>query len=253
MTASGPGGDATPEEQDGMPSVPEEVWRRFLADSEQAIRATAPREPSARERARGHRPGPPATGAARDGHLGPGTGAVRGSGDAHPAPVPRPGADTCPGPDMFPGTGAPPGSDAPPSPDLRPYPRPGTRPGVMRPRSGGPAGGERVDAVGDLWCPQEPWAGPAWRELDGRARLRRAGRVVGTAAAVALALTAWSQLSTGPGAPARGPGDTIGRRLEETALPTAASPAPGASTSPAAFEPLPSAVPRVSASTRTID
>ncbi|MER7190057.1 hypothetical protein [Streptomyces flaveolus] len=231
MTASGPGGGGTPEEQDGTPSVPEEVWRKFLADSEQAIRATAPREPSARERTQGHRPRPPATGPARDGHLGagPGTGALPGSGDAHPAPDPRPGADS----------GA--------------YPRPRSRPGGARPGSGASPGGEGVDAVGDLWCPQEPWAGPAWRELDGRARLRHVGRVVGTAAAVALALTAWSQLSTGPGTPARGPGDTIGRRLEETALPTAASLAPGASATPAAFEPIPSTVPPAPASTRTID
>ncbi|MFJ9197916.1 hypothetical protein ACIRG6_10140 [Streptomyces flaveolus] len=153
------------------------------------------------------------------------------------------------------GTGALPGSDAHPSPDLRPgaYPRPRPRPGAVRPGSGASPGGEGVDAVGDLWCPQEPWAGPAWRELDGRARLRRAGRVVGTAAAVALALTAWSQLSTGPGTPARGPGDTIGRRLEETALPTAASLAPGTSATPAVFAPVPSAVPPAPATTRTID
>ena len=264
MTASGPGGGATPEERDGTPSVPEEVWRKFLADSERAIRATAPREPSARERAQGHRPRPPATGPARDEHRepGPGTGALPGSGDAHPA-EPHPGADA----DTFLGTGALPGSDARPAPDLRPgadarpapdprpgaYPRPRPRPGVVRPGSGASPSGEGVDAVGDLWCPQEPWAGPAWCELDGRARLRRAGRVVGTAAAVALALTAWSQLSTGPGTPARGPGDTIGRRLEETALPTAASLAPGTSATPAVFAPVPSAVPPASASTRTID
>ncbi|MER7716548.1 hypothetical protein ABTX99_06280 [Streptomyces flaveolus] len=243
MTASGPGGGATPEERDGTPSVPEEVWRKFLADSEQAIRATAPKEPSARERTQGHRPRPPATDPARDGHRGPGpgAGAFPGSG--------------CADAGTFWGTGALPGSDARSSPDLRPGadPRPRHRPGKVRPGAGASPGGEGVDAVGDLWCPQEPWAGPAWHELDGRARLRRAGRVVGTAAAVALALTAWSQLSTGPGTPARGPGDTIGRRLEETALPTAASPAPGASASPAAFQPAPSAVPRASAPTLTID
>ncbi|WP_435879603.1 hypothetical protein [Streptomyces flaveolus] len=253
MTASGPDGGATPEEQDGTPSVPAEVWRKFLADSEEAIRATAPREPSARERSQGHRPRPPATGPARDGRLGagPGTGGFPGSGDAHPAPDPLLDADA----DTFLGTGALPGSDARPSPDLRPgaYPRPRPRPGAVRPGSGASPGGDGVDAVGDLWCPQEPWAGPAWRELDGRARLRRAGRVVGTAAAVALALTAWSQLSTGPGTPARGPGDTIGRRLEETALPTAASLAPGTSATPAVFAPVPSAVPPAPAITRTID
>lgn len=158
MTASGP-------------SVPEDVWRRFLEDDERAILASAPREPSARERTPGWRPGPP------------------------------------------------------------------------------------LAAVGELWQPEEPWPGPAWRDLDRRARLRRVGRVLGTAAAVAVALTAWSQLSTGPGTPG-GPADTIGRRLEESpVVPSVASLAPTASgsASPAAFVPAPSTVPRVSFSPWTFD
>jgi hypothetical protein len=36
---------------DGASSVPNAVWRRFAEDSEEAIRLSAPREPSARERA----------------------------------------------------------------------------------------------------------------------------------------------------------------------------------------------------------
>ncbi|MFC7882367.1 hypothetical protein ACFUVV_10900 [Streptomyces sp. NPDC057376] len=176
MTASGPNGGATPNEPDepgGVPPVSEDVWRKFLEDDERAIRASAFREPAARERTPGWRPVPP------------------------------------------------------------------------------PA------AVGELWRPEDPWPGPGWRELDGRARVRRIGRVIGTAAAVALALTAWSQLSTGPGTPpGGGPADTIGRRLEESpVLPSAATPAPTASTAttPAAFEPDPSAVPRASLSPWTYD
>ncbi|MFC8868633.1 hypothetical protein ACFUAC_13385 [Streptomyces sp. NPDC057148] len=176
MTASGPNGGATPNEPDdpgGVPPVSEDVWRKFLEDDERAIRASAFREPAARERTPGWRPVPP------------------------------------------------------------------------------PA------AVGELWRPEDPWPGPGWRELDGRARVRRIGRVLGTAAAVALALTAWSQLSTGPGTPPGGePADTIGRRLEESpVLPSAATPAPTASaaTNPAVFEPDPSAVPRASLSPWTYD
>ncbi|KOT37322.1 hypothetical protein ADK41_20500 [Streptomyces caelestis] len=132
--------------------MPEEVWQRFLTDNERAIRATAPKEPSALQR--------------------------------------------------------------------------------TRPRAGGgaPREGAGVEAVGDLWHPDDPWEGPSWRELDGRARLRRVGRVVGTAAALAFALVAWSQLSTGAGAPDEGPGDTVLQQSEDVPaeLPTAASPSPAA-------------------------
>ncbi|WP_399888849.1 hypothetical protein ACGH7X_26475 [Streptomyces sp. BBFR51] len=191
MTASGPGSGATPGEPDGTPSVPEHVWRLFQEDDERAIRASAPREPSARDRTPGWRPEPPAG-----------------------------------------------------RPDTRPDTRPGTRPDLSS------------DTVGEAWRAEDPWTGPAWRELDGRARLRRAGRVLGTAAAVALALTAWSQLSTGPVPPGEGPAETIGQRLEESpALPTPASPAPteSATASPAVFEPAPSAIPRASVSPWTVD
>ncbi|MGW7278700.1 hypothetical protein ACWGIV_10405 [Streptomyces sp. NPDC054844] len=112
--------------------------------------------------------------------------------------------------------------------------------------AGSPSG-----VVGEPWHPEDPWHGPAWRALDARARVRRVGRVLGTAAAVALALTAWSQLSTGPGTPGGGPADTIGQHLEESpVLPTTASLAPTASddASPAVYEPVPSAVPRASSS-----
>ncbi|MFF8677059.1 hypothetical protein ACF07F_04020 [Streptomyces sp. NPDC015237] len=189
MTAWGPDRGATPGEPDepgGTPPVPEHVWRLFLEDDEHAIRASAPREPSARDRTPGRQPGSPATGPS-------------GPSYARPAPV--------------------------------------------------------AGTVGEAWRPEDPWAGPGWRELDRRARLRRIGRVLGTATAVALALTAWSQLSTGPGTPGGEPADTIGRRLDESpALPTLASLAPTESgtASPAAFEPAPTAIPRASASPQTI-
>ncbi|MFC8218578.1 hypothetical protein ACFUTY_10420 [Streptomyces sp. NPDC057362] len=212
MTASGPGGGDTPDQPDGTPSVPEYVWRLFLEDDERAIRASAPREPAARDRFPGRQPEPPADRPARP---------VR--------------------------------SSSPSSPSLT------------------------SDTVGEAWRPEDRWAGPAWRELDGRARARRVGRVLGTAAAVALALTAWSQLSTGPVTPGSGPAETIGQRLEESpALPSVNSgtgsgtgidagtdsgagsptdslaeslaPTESAAASPAVFDPAPSAIPRASAS-----
>lgn len=166
VTAQGPGDGGTPQErEDGVPSVPDDVWRRFLMDSEQAIRASAPREPSAVQRAEGRLP-----------RLPP------------PAPAKLSRRDT-------------------------------------------------PDAVGDLWRPDDPWEGPAWRDLDRRARLRRVGRVVGTAAAIALALGAWSQLSTGAGAPAEGPGDTVLQQSEEApvTLPPGTS-VPAGLTTPSATE-----------------
>jgi hypothetical protein len=202
MTASGPGSGDTPGEPDGAPDVPEDVWRLFLEDDERAIRASAPREPSARDRVPGWRPQEPPAG-----HTD------------HP------------------------GHDHPGHTDRSDHPH----------RTRG--------TVGEAWRREETWSGPAWRELDGRARLRRTGRVLGTAAAMALALTAWSQLSTGPATPGSGPAETIGQRLEESpALPTPAAPAPAslsptqsAAASPAVFEPAPSAIPRASASAWTVD
>ncbi|MFI8206554.1 hypothetical protein [Streptomyces sp. NPDC085937] len=145
MTAQGPDGGGTPQDrEDGVPSLSDDVWQRFLMDDEHAIRASAPREPSARQRASGRT----AQSAAR--------------------------TDDGPG---------------------RRY--------------------DARDAVGDLWHPDDPWEGPSWRELDGRARMRRVGRVVGTAAAIVLALGAWSQLSTGAGTPAEGPGDSVLQQSED--------------------------------------
>ncbi|MFH8498644.1 hypothetical protein [Streptomyces coeruleorubidus] len=148
MTTEGPGGGrGTPDEPDGTPPVPDDVWLRFLTDSEHAIRASAPREPSARERAAGRRLQPPHT-------------------------------------------------------------------------------------VGDLWQPEDLWVRVAWRDLDRRARVRRVGRVVATAAAVALALGAWSQLSAGAGTGTR-PGTGTVRQVEgATARQSTATPLPSGSAVP---------------------
>ncbi|SMQ14192.1 hypothetical protein SAMN06272771_0481 [Streptomyces sp. Ag82_O1-12] len=144
MTTEEPDGRGAAREPFGVPPVPDEVWLRFLTDSESAIRLSAPREPSARERAAGRRLQPP-------------------------------------------------------------------------------------HAVGDLWQPEDLWVRVAWRDLDRRSKVRRAGRVLATAAAVALALGAWSQLSTGAGTGHR-PGEYTVRQVEGATarLPTA-TPVPSAS------------------------
>ncbi|MEU8867477.1 hypothetical protein [Streptomyces umbrinus] len=151
MNIQGRGGDGPPEEPDGVPSRPEEVWLKFLTDSERAIRQSALREPSALERAQGLR--------------------------------------------------------------LRPFDVGRTDRRVCRPHIEPAECG--THAVGDLWQPEGPWPEPAWRDLDGRARLRRVGRVASTAAAIALALGAWSLLSTGGDLPRDTSDDTTVQRLEE--------------------------------------
>ncbi|MEV7891828.1 hypothetical protein ACWD3I_48335 [Streptomyces sp. NPDC002817] len=151
MTTQGPGGNGTPEEPDGTPSGTEEIWLKFLTDSEAAIRRSAPKELSARERAPGRRPRP---------------------------------ADT----------------------DRS----------EQRPRhTHEGAAAYETDAVGDLWQPDDPWAGPAWRDLDNRAKLRRVGRVAVSAAAIILALGAWSWLSTSSDTPHNTPDNTLVQQLEE--------------------------------------
>lgn len=148
MTTEGPGGGrGTPGEPDGTPPIPDDVWLRFLTDSEPAIHASAPREPSAKERAAGRQLQPP-------------------------------------------------------------------------------------HAVGDLWQPEDLWVRVAWCALDRRAKVRRVGRVVATAAAVALALGAWSQLSAGAGTGTR-PGTGTVRQVEgATARQPTATPFPSGSAVP---------------------
>lgn len=53
MTVQSPDAGGPPDEHGGTPAVPEDVWQRFLTDTELAIRATAPREPAAHQRTPG--------------------------------------------------------------------------------------------------------------------------------------------------------------------------------------------------------
>lgn len=170
VTAQRPENGETPEGGDGAPPLPDEVWQRFLTDNEHAIRASAPVEPSASQRAAGRRPQP------------------------------------------------------------------------VRPAARCDAEGQEDDTtafVGDLWHPEDPWEGPSWRNLDGRARVRRVCRVIGTAAAIAVAVGAWSLLSTGAGTARQEPGETVLQQSEDipAELPTATSPPTGlASPAPTASE-----------------
>lgn len=153
MTTRKTGDDGMPDEPEDMPSIPDDVWLKFLTDNERAIRTSAPRELSARERAPNTLPG--AVPAEAGGSVSEGR--------------------------------------------------------TRRPQ--GPPG-----AVGELWQPEENSTGPAWRDLDARARLRRAGRIVATAAAITLALGLWSWMSTSAGAPAAPLGETV--QQSEQAPPT---------------------------------
>ncbi|MFJ4790879.1 hypothetical protein [Streptomyces sp. NPDC088794] len=157
MTTSGPDGEEVPHEPAAMPAA-DEVWLRFLMDCEQAIRASAPREPSAQKR------------------MSP----------LHP-------------------------------PHRKPY-----RTARPEPRLRNTRADNRTDVEGDPWHPDDPW--PPWRDLDGPAKFRRIGRVIATAAAIAVALGAWSMLSTRAGVPGDESGDaTIPPHL------TAVEPTPYAS------------------------
>ncbi|WP_328344326.1 hypothetical protein [Streptomyces violaceus] len=57
MTTPEPDRQGTPDDPDARPSGAGEVWLRFLADDERAIRDSAPKEPSAQERATARPPG----------------------------------------------------------------------------------------------------------------------------------------------------------------------------------------------------
>ncbi|MFF8930986.1 hypothetical protein ACF1AO_27335 [Streptomyces longwoodensis] len=117
------------------PVVPEAEWGKFLRDTEEAIRRSAPREPSARERA---------SGAGVDGAAGVGD---PGVGDAA---VEDAGVD---------------------------------------------------DAVGEVWCPDESPAAPAWRQLDPAARVRRLARFLGTLTLLLVLLTLFRHAQPGVPSP----------------------------------------------------
>ncbi|WP_406164645.1 hypothetical protein [Streptomyces sp. NBC_00996] len=150
MATEEPAGGRTPGEGGDTPSVPDAVWRKFLDDTEHAIRTSAPRELSARERAREVR------------HVT---------------------ADT-------------------------------EGPGQERRRETDERGSGPMDAVGEMWELEDRWP-PAWRDMDSRARRRRAGRALGTVAAVIVAVGALSHLPTGSGAPDGTPGDSTSQQSED--------------------------------------
>ncbi|MDG9717858.1 hypothetical protein [Streptomyces sp. DH24] len=142
MTGQESGSDRTPQDGYGTAPVPDEVWQKFLTDSESAIRRSAPREPSAWER----------TVLARR----------------------------------------------------------------ERPEAEGATGAEgTAGAVGELWQPEDRWGGPAWRDMDSRARRRRVGRAVGTVAALALLFGALSLLPASSRNPYQDPGGTVSQQSEE--------------------------------------
>jgi hypothetical protein len=109
---------------------------------------------------------------------------------------------------------------------------------VERPSEWRFGGVERMDAVGELWQPPDPRRAPGWHELDGRAKCRRAGRLIGTVAAVVALLGTVSQLSSGSGRGRDGNVDTTLQQPDASsdALPTAAG-------APSALPPTPSAGP----------
>lgn len=105
-----------------MPNpTPDSIWMRFLTDSEEAIARSAPREPSALERAR--------------------------------------------------------------HPEARTY-------------------------VGDAWSPADTLPEPAWRHLDTRGRIRRLGRILTGAAALAALLGLFTCLPEEPPSLPGGPAET---------------------------------------------
>ncbi|MEU5250566.1 hypothetical protein [Streptomyces longwoodensis] len=118
----------------GEPVVPEAEWGKFFRDTEEAIRRSAPREPSARERASG---------------AGVGDAAVDDVG------VGDPGVDD----------------------------------------------GAVDDAVGEVWCPDESPAAPAWRQLDPAARVRRLARFLGTLTLLLVLLTLFRHAQPGVPSP----------------------------------------------------
>ncbi|MFJ9119183.1 hypothetical protein ACIRJO_26970 [Streptomyces sp. NPDC102394] len=118
------GQDGAFEAGDGKSAMPDAVWRKFLDDTEEDIRASAPLELSARERAAKRLPGP-----------------------VDEEPVRHDRKENA--------------SDKP-----------------------GPA---RLEEVGEVWTEEEQWPGLSWRDMDGPARRRRAGRTLAAIAAVVMA------------------------------------------------------------------
>lgn len=93
----------------------------------------------------------------------------------------------------------------------------------------------QIDAVGELYDPQDPWQRPAWQDMDARAGRRLIGRVLGLATAIVVVLGAMSQLSSGSGSGVNTPGHTVSTQSDDVLdqVPTGtAAPAPGRPASP---------------------
>ncbi|WP_051906030.1 MULTISPECIES: hypothetical protein [Streptomyces] len=97
------------------------------------------------------------------------------------------------------------------------------------------AGQGQIEAVGELYDPEDPWRGPAWQDMDARARRQLIGRVLGLATAIAVVLGAMSQLSGGSGSGVNKPGDMLSTQSDDVLdqVPTGpAAPAPARPASP---------------------
>ncbi|MFF5980510.1 hypothetical protein ACFY78_16870 [Streptomyces olindensis] len=143
----------------------DEVWQRFLRDSERAIGASAPKEPSAQERM-----------------------------------------------------------------DRAERLRAGERVASHR-----QDGQEQIEAVGELYDPEDRWQGPAWQDMDVRARRRLIGRGLGLVTAIVVVLGASSQFSSDSGKGVGTPGDMVSTQSDDVLdrVPTdSAAPSPGRPASP---------------------
>lgn len=93
----------------------------------------------------------------------------------------------------------------------------------------------RIEAVGELYDPEDSWQGPVWQDMDARARRRLIGRILGLATAIVVVLGAMSQLCSGSGSGVDRPGDTVSTQSDDvlSQVPTGpAAPAPGRPASP---------------------
>ncbi|MFI2722096.1 hypothetical protein ACH5AI_38280 [Streptomyces collinus] len=93
----------------------------------------------------------------------------------------------------------------------------------------------QIEAVGELYDSEDPWQGPAWQDLDVRARRRLIGRVLGLVTAIVVVLGATSQFSSDSGNGVDTPGDMVSTQSDDVLdrVPTGpAAPAPGRPASP---------------------
>ena len=250
MTEQGAGGGGPRGHEGGTPAVPDEVWARFAHDTERAIARSAPREPSARERVSGgaraepraDAPGSAGSGSDASGSNGCGTDGSLSTDPPHAAPshADPPDADRSDADRS--GTAR---SGAPGRGHARPD-GPGTMSARRSDGVGGSgwdagevsgSGGDPAEAVGELWQPEERRAGPAWRDLDARARRRRIARLLGAAGAVVLL---WTVASHAPVGPRDGyePGEATVKQSEDAPRRVPATPGPAPAVSPTHATPV---------------